>query len=297
MDMTDVTIIGLGQMGLTLAELMLKSGRSVCLWNRSADKAAPLVARGAQLAATPAAAIAASPVILVCVYDYEAADAILASEGVTGALAGRLVANLGTGGPEDARRSEAFMHAHGAHYIDGAIQAAPSQMGQDDTPVLISGSEAAFAEVQPLLKVLAGNLVYLGERIDAAAFMDLATLSYVYGAFAGFLHGAQIAEAVGIDVGTFGGVVNDISPTFGAFFKHEGAVIQSGDFQITESPMRISVTAVERILRTSERLGINTDVPALANRWLEQAVGAGLADEELAAVIKVLRRSGTPQPT
>jgi 3-hydroxyisobutyrate dehydrogenase-like beta-hydroxyacid dehydrogenase len=177
----------------------------------------------------------------------------------------------------------------GGHYLDGAIQAAPSQMGEAGTPILISGPAPVFAEAEPLLKILAGNLVYLGERIDAAAFMDLATLSYVYGAYAGFLHGARIAEATGISVESFGGIVSDISPSFGAFFKHQGAVIQSGNFAVSESPMRISIAAIDRILRASERLHLNTEMPTLLNRWLQEANRVKLADEELAALIKILR--------
>jgi 3-hydroxyisobutyrate dehydrogenase-like beta-hydroxyacid dehydrogenase len=291
---TDVTIIGLGPMGLALADLMLKAGKRVTLWNRSADKAKELIARGAKLAATPAAAIAASPVSLFIVFDYAAANTILRSAGVTEALKGKLIANLGTGSPQDAKDVAAFIKANGARYLDGAIQAAPSQMGQADTPVLLSGSRAVFDDALPLLKILAGNPVWLGEKIEAAAVMDLATLSYVYGAYAGFLHGARIAEATGIDVASFGTIVNDIAPSFGAFFRHQAGVIQSGDFSISESPLRISIPAVERIQKESETLAINSELPALVNGWLRRADRAGLADQELAALIKVLRQDGGP---
>jgi 3-hydroxyisobutyrate dehydrogenase-like beta-hydroxyacid dehydrogenase len=255
------------------------------------------VERGARLAPDSAAAIAASPVTLVCVYDYDAAESVLSAEGMPGALQDRLVINLGTGSPEDATRMEAHVRLHGGRYLDGAIQAAPSQMGRDDTPVFIAGRQQDFTEAESLLVAIAGNIVYLGDRIDAAAFMDLATLSYVYGAFAGFLHGARIAEATGIDVATYGRLVNAISPTFGAFFQHEGSVIASGDFRITESPLRISVPAVRRILLTSERLGLNTDLPALLDGWLQQAVADHLADEELAALVKVLRGANVRGPS
>ena len=289
--MSDVTVIGLGPMGTALAELMLKAGKSVSLWNRSPEKAASLVARGAMLAPNPAAAIAASSVTLICVYDYDAVDAVLAAEGVPSALQDRLLINLGTGSPDDAKRIEAHVHRHGGRYLDGAIQAAPSQMGQEDTPVFIAGQQDVFAEAEALLRIVAGNLAYLGDKIDAAAFMDLASLSYVYGAYAGFLHGARIAEATGIDVATYGSLVNAISPSFGAFFQHEGSVIASGDFRITESPLRISIPAVRRILLTSERLGLNTELPTLVDGWLRRAEAAGLANEELAAMVKVLRNA------
>jgi 3-hydroxyisobutyrate dehydrogenase-like beta-hydroxyacid dehydrogenase len=287
--MNEVTVIGLGAMGVTLARLLLRSGRRVTVWNRSADKATPLVAEGAALAPSAEAAIRSSRLVVMCVYDYAAARSIWALPGVAQAIDGRVLVHLSTGSPEDARSALAWATQHGARYLDGAIQAAPSQMGQDDTPLLLSGDAATHAEVADVLKLLAGNIVYLGKAIDAAATMDMATLSYVYGAFAGFVHGARLAESQGLDVARFGQIVNAISPSFGAFFQHEAAVIGSGDFRITESPLRISIEATQRILDTSRAAGINTEVPALFTDLLQRAGRAGLENEELAALIKVLR--------
>jgi 3-hydroxyisobutyrate dehydrogenase-like beta-hydroxyacid dehydrogenase len=287
--MSDVSLIGLGQMGVVLAKLLVAAGHSVTAWNRSPDKTRALAASGVKAASGPAQAIAASPVTLVILYDDAATDAVLSAEGVSQTLAGRLIVNLGTSGPEVARAFEQRIAAAGGRYVDGAIQAAPSQMGQPDTPILVSGAPADIDAVEPVLRVLGGNLVRVGERIDATAFMDLATLSYVYGAYAGFLHGARIAETVGVDVAAYGKLVEDISPSFGAFFAHEGRVIQSGDFTVSESPLRISISAVERILASSRDLGLDDAVPDLVSTWLRKAEARGLADEELAALIKVLR--------
>jgi 3-hydroxyisobutyrate dehydrogenase-like beta-hydroxyacid dehydrogenase len=287
--MSDVSLIGLGQMGVVLAKLLVAAGHSITAWNRSAEKTQALAASGVEAASGPAQAIAASPVTFVILYDDAAMDAVLSADGVGEALAGRWIVNLGTSGPEAARAFEQRVVAAGGRYVDGAIQAAPSQMGKPDTPILISGAPGDIDAVEPLLRVLGGNLVRVGERIDAAAFMDLATLSYVYGAYAGFLHGARMAETVGIDVAAYGKLVEDISPSFGAFFAHEGRVIQSGDFTVSESPLRISISAVDRIVNSSRDLGLDDAVPGLVNTWLRKAESQGLADEELAALIKVLR--------
>ena len=293
--MNEVTVIGLGAMGSTIARLLLDAGLQVTVWNRSADKAEALARAGATVAPTVEAALRASPIAVLCVYDYRAADAILGAPGAADALAGRVLVQLTTGSPEEARAALAFATSHGARYLDGAIQAAPSQMGQPDTPLLLSGEEAARHEVEPVLRVLAGNVVYLGEAIDAAATMDLATLSYVYGAFAGFLHGARLAEAAGLDVAAFGRIVNQISPSFGAFFEHEGGVIQSGDFAITESPLRISIEATRRILQSTRAAGVNPEFPAFVAGWFDRAEAAGLADLEAAALIEILREKRTLQ--
>jgi 3-hydroxyisobutyrate dehydrogenase-like beta-hydroxyacid dehydrogenase len=288
--MQEVTVIGLGSMGATLARLFLERGRKVTVWNRSPGKADALLRQGARLADSPAAAIAASPVSVMCVYDYRAVDAILQTPAASQAGRGRVLVQLTTGSPQEAIAAAQWAARHGLRYVEGAIQAAPSQMGKPDTPVLVSGNESTYREVQPLLDELAGNIIYLGEQIDAASTMDMATLSYVYGAFAGFVHGARLAESRGLDVGRYGRIVSDISPSFGAFFAHEGGVIQSGDFRITESPLRISVEATARILQASRDAGLDTEIPALPASLLARAQQAGYGDEEIAAVVKVLRQ-------
>ncbi|WPG39235.1 NAD(P)-binding domain-containing protein [Variovorax sp. EBFNA2] len=285
----EVSVLGLGAMGVVIARLFLDQGYKVTLWNRSADKADALVARGAVLARSAAEALRASRMAVMCVYDYRAADAIFAMDGVAAAMDGRLLAQLTTGSPKDAREAEAWAHRHGAAYLEGAIQAAPDQMGRPDTPLLVSGAQAVFAEAEPFLKVLAGGIVYLGEKASAAAAMDLSTLSSIYGTMLGFLHGARIAEHEGFDVAEYGRIVAGIMPTFAGFLEHEGAVIQSGDFAITQSPMRISVEATQRILQTAQEAGINTEFPTFAAGLFRRADAAGLGGEELAALIKLLR--------
>jgi len=287
--MKEVSVIGLGAMGATIAQLFLDRGWRVTVWNRSADKAAALVARGAVLAPSAAEAFRAHRAVVMCVYDYEAASAILALKGVAAAADGRLLLQLTTGSPQDARDAQAWAQRHGAAYLDGAIQAAPDQMGQPDTPVLLSGAAQARREAEPLLSVLAGNVVDLGEEIGAAAAMDLSTLSYVYGAILGFMHGARVAESEGFDVARYGEIVAGIAPAFGTFLQHEGKVIQSGDYAVSQSPMRISVEATQRLLDTARASGINTEFPAFAAGLLQRADAAGLGNQEIAALIKLLR--------
>lgn len=292
--MKTATVIGLGNMGITLARLLLRAGYRVTVWNRSRDKADALVNEGAHVAESVAAAVQASPLVIVCVFDYTAARAILARPEVEAALAGRTLVQLTTGSPREARESEAWAHRHGAKYLDGAIQAAPAEMGRPDTAILVSGAKSAYEPVEATLRLFGGGLTYLGETISAAATMDLATLSYVYGASLGFIHGARIAENEGFAVGQYGAIVEKIAPAFGAFLKYEGEVIQRGDFTVTASPMAISIEATNRILETARETGIPDEIPAFFAEFFQRAKAAGYQNEEMAALIKLLRK---PQPT
>src|SRR3970040_1998802 len=99
--MSEVTVIGLGNMGSALARALLENGRTVTVWNRSPQKAASLVEKGAVLAPNPSAAITDSPIIMVCVTDYAAANQIL--DEVATDLPGKLLDLFTTGSPEVAR--------------------------------------------------------------------------------------------------------------------------------------------------------------------------------------------------
>lgn len=283
------TVIGMGTMGRKLAALLLQAHHRVSVWNRSPAHAAEVVALGATPHQDVAQAIAASEVIVVCVKDYEAANAILLSPGVGGALTGRTVVHLTTGSPQEALDMDAWVRSHGGLYLDGAIQAAPEQMGLPTTPVFVSGAQQAFDNALAVLQVFGGGVTFLGERPSLASAMDFATLSYVYGATIGFFHGARIAETEGLDVEHYGVLVNQIAPSFGAFLQHEGQVIHSGDFAITQSPLRISIDATRRIAQHARDAGIHAAVPELAETLFRQAGEAGYADEEAAAVVKVMR--------
>ncbi|MGY0556967.1 MULTISPECIES: NAD(P)-dependent oxidoreductase [unclassified Lysobacter] len=287
--MKSATVIGLGQMGSTLARLLLDSGYRVSVWNRTAAKAEPLIARGAVLAPTALAAVSASTVVVVCVHDYAATHEILGTSEIAAALAGKLLLQLTTGSTGEARESDAWARGHGSAYLDGAIQAAPSQMGRPDTPILVSGAEATYREHEALLRVFGGEISYLGDDPGAASAMDMATLSYIYGASIGFFHGARIAEAEGFPVGKYGALVAGIGPTFADFLKYESEVVQSGDFSVGESPLSISVEATERIAHAARARGINDEFPSFASGLFKRADEAGLGGEEVAAIIKVLR--------
>jgi len=287
--MFEGSVIGLGAMGSTLARLLLRNGYRVTVWNRTSAKSEPLIRDGAILAPSAASAVGASPVVVVCVHDYKATNEILGTPEVASALAGRILIQLTTGSPQEARDSEAWARERGADYLDGAIQAAPEQMARPDTTILVSGTETAFRRSEPVLKVFGGNVKYLGEQVGAASAMDLATLSYVYGAVLGFFHGALVSESEGFGVDTYGSIVAEIAPSFGEFLKHEGAVIQTGNYAVSESPLKISVEATERLAQAARDAQINSEFPTFAAGLFKRAMVAGYGNEEAAALIKVLR--------
>lgn len=287
--MSDVTIIGLGEMGSTLARTLIDSGRSVTVWNRSAAKAATLTAKGAAFADSASAAAAASPITIICVSDYQAARDILETSQTTAALKGRTLVQLGNGTPKEARGGAAWASANGIDYLDGTILAWPSQVGGAETAILVSGSTQAFRRVEPELKALAGGLKHTGEAIGEASAIGAAVLSYLAGEWIGFCHAALILQAEEMRVDDYGALIAAISPILGAEARRMGEVIQTNNYGSPESTLKTSGSDIIRLVRQAHEAGINDEVPTFAANLFKRAIDAGHGPEEHVAVIKVLR--------
>ena len=285
--MTDVTVIGLGAMGSALAGALLKAGQNVTVWNRTAERAVPLVQHGATAAKDVRQAVAASPVIVVCVYDYAASRAVLDEAGA--ALAGKVLIEFSTGSPLDAREADRWARSRGADYLDGALLATPSQIGRPNTPVFLSGSETAYRRAEAVLKAVGGGLTYRGSEPGAAAAWDIAALSAMFGMMFGFFHGVRVCEAEGLSVGAFGDMMGQISPVIGEMVRQQGRSIAANDFANPESSMAICAGSGTLFLRQAREAEISAEFPAFADSLFRRAMAAGLGEETLSSMVKVLR--------
>jgi 3-hydroxyisobutyrate dehydrogenase-like beta-hydroxyacid dehydrogenase len=258
------------------------------VWNRTAERAKPILNQGTVLAPSALAAVQASPVVLICVADYAASRSILASPGVADALRGKVLVQLSTGTPQDARDDWAALS--GVAYLDGALLATPGQIGRPDTPLFISGEERALASCRPVLEAIAGNILYMGEPIGNAAAWDLATLSCMFGAMSGFFHGARICESEGLKVNEFSQMIGAISPVLGEMIDAEGQAIHTGRYGEPESSMATCAGSGLLFVKQAREAKLDASFPDFLMGLFDRALGAGFANERLAAMIKVLRQ-------
>jgi 3-hydroxyisobutyrate dehydrogenase-like beta-hydroxyacid dehydrogenase len=282
--MSALTMIGLGAMGSALARAFLGAGHDVTMWNRTPQRMAPLVAMGAAGADSLLAAIAASPVAVICIDSYAATTSLIGSDDVLAALSGRTLIQLSTGAPREARESEAWLKPHGIDYIDGAIMPYPEGIGEEDAQILFAGPQAAYARCEHLLSCLGGDVRYLGPNIAAAAALDMALLSRDLGSYRGSIHGAHACEAEGVDVATYASLFPD---SYGA--KRLVEVIHAGAYADPGATISVWDGAVERIRGQAVDAGINSEVPDFIASFIKRAIAAGHGEEDIAALIKVLR--------
>ena len=95
-------VCGLGGMGAAMVARLLDQGHRVTVWNRSAAKAAPLLARGAVWAPSPAAVAAQRQIVITSLFDEAALAAVYDGDGGLGTRPAARVSARPPSGPASA---------------------------------------------------------------------------------------------------------------------------------------------------------------------------------------------------
>lgn len=281
----ELTLLGLGHMGRALAGTLLDAGHDVAVWNRTPGRDAELVARGARGAADLPGAVRAAGTVVVCLYDHASVRATL--DPVAPELRGRAVVNLTTTTPHEARELAAWAAGHGVRYLDGAIMATPPLIGAAGAAVLYSGEEDVFRRARPLLDRWATS-TFEGSDPGRASLLDLAMLSAMYTMFAGFLHGAAMVGADGVDARSF---ARRAAPFLAAMTEHleaDAEAIDGGDYSAPEQSLDWS--DLGHLVRASEEQGVDPAPIALVEELRRRQVEAGHGAESFARIYEELRR-------
>ncbi|MEU2065093.1 NAD(P)-binding domain-containing protein [Streptomyces sp. NPDC013455] len=286
-DKPSVTVLGLGQMGAALAGALLAAGHPTTVWNRTAARAEPLAARGAVHAASVAEAVEASELVLVCVLDYVAVRELLAP--VAGRLRGRVLVNLTTGSPEQARAEAEWAAEHGAGYLDGGIMTTPPGVGDPANMVLYSGDPELFAAHQDTLAAL-GDPVGLGADPGLASLYDAGLLGLMWSVFGGWLHATALAGADGVAARDFTAVANRWLRTVAWFMTGYAEQIDAGVYPGDDATIDVQIAAIGHLLHASADRGVDTRLPELHLELMRAAAAAGHGGDSYARIIEEFRK-------
>ncbi|MEU5980295.1 NAD(P)-binding domain-containing protein [Streptomyces sp. NPDC047315] len=288
-----VTVVGLGAMGTALAEAFIRSGIATTVWNRTPQKAAGVVEKGAVHRTTVQEAVAASPLVVTCLTTYEVTREVLEPAGEF--LAGRTLVTLNSGTPPGAREMAAWAARAGARFLDGAVMSVPDSVGTPDTLVFFSGDTATFEEHRATLGALGGGTVHLGAEPDFTALYDSALGGILLPTLLGFLQGVALVTSRGVPAG-------DLVPYAAAWLEKIGAIlpelareVDSGEYADPASSVGIFHDGVASLVRDGEaEQGVGVDVSWLApvQDLLRKAVADGHRDHSIAVLAEYLRKPG-----
>ncbi|WP_236567978.1 MULTISPECIES: NAD(P)-dependent oxidoreductase [unclassified Nocardiopsis] len=282
-----VTVIGLGLMGRALASAFLGAGHPTTVWNRTAARAEELSARGAKPAGSAEEAVAASPLVVVCVSDHDAVHAILDPLDAR-TLRDRVLVNLSSGTSAQARANAVWARERGTVLLDGAIMAAPADMGTARAALLYSGPRPAFDLHAPALASL-GAGTHLGEDHGLSSLYEVAVMGMMWGMLNSFLHGAALLRAAGVEAAAFPPVVRGGIATVAEWLPDFARQVDDGSYPAPDATVGTHLAAMEHLVDESESLGVDAGLPRFVQGLAERAVAAGHGGSGYAALVELFR--------
>ncbi len=274
--MATIAVLGTGLLGAGMVENLLAKGEQVRVWNRSAHKLAPLVARGAQAAATPAEAVAGAERVHLVLAEDDAVDAVLAAAR-PGLGAGVPVFDHSTNRPDRVAERTARLRAEGVRYLSAPVFMSPNDGRNATGLMLVAGPTEEFEAARPALERMTGRLWHVGERADLASAYKLFGNSVLIGlsGIAGDL--LAMGEAQGLAPEQVGALFEVFKPGAALPFfvqrvAKKGEMPASFELSMARKDVRLMLEAAGG----AEGLVV---LPAVAEA-MDQALAEGLAERD-----------------
>ncbi|OLT32367.1 oxidoreductase [Actinomadura sp. CNU-125] len=284
-----VTVLGLGDMGSAIARTFVDRGDRTTVWNRTASRSAPLAAAGATVAATAAEAVAASPLVVLCLLDGTAVDEVLDSVG--GAIAGKVLVNLTSGSPAKARAHERRANERGAEYLDGKLMGDPPYIGTPNVMIPVSGSGDAWAAHGPTLRGL-GTVAYHGPDAGAAAVEFMAQVAVSYELLVGYLHTLRLVQEEGVDVVEFAERVAVSIPAYPPLLTGMARAVKSGEYAPDLGPLRVQAALMDDMIDHRESVGVEAVRMREVKKLMDRRIADGHGDQGFSSLFELLAEDG-----
>lgn len=280
-----VGLIGLGRMGEAIAHRLLKTGRSLIVWNRTSSKGDALAKEGVFIARAPHEVVEQTPVTLVIVRDDAAVGEIYGGAGglLAGKLAGRTIVDLSTttiaAKVEVGRRVTAL----GGRFVDAPVSGTVGPAREGRLVVMAGAEPEALATAMPVLEALAHRVVHTGPvGTGMAAKLALNLPLAVYWQALG--EALALGQAYGLEACEVLSMIADSKAAVGAL-AGKLPIIRGEDDRVEFdlSGMAKDLTAM---IVAASAAGLRVPAATAARDSAAEAVAAGWGDRDLAALVR-----------
>jgi 3-hydroxyisobutyrate dehydrogenase len=286
----DVAFIGLGHMGSHMASHVLRGEGKLVVHDKNEDVVREFVKKGATRVSCPAEAASVADAVLCSLPDPTAVRSVLTgSRGIAEGNRAKIVVDLSTTGGKTERELAAALDARGIMLLDGPVSGGPAGAEAGTLSVMVSGHEASYQKVSPILKHFAGNIFYLGEKSGLGQTMklvnNLLTASCAIASFEALVFGTK----AGLRPEDMIDVINSSSGRNSATVKKIPQCILPGTF-----PQRFTTGLfykdVKLGVEEAEALGAPLRVIDAALQFLRFAMSQGDGPLDYANTIKHLEK-------
>lgn len=285
-DATTVGFAGLGRMGTAMARNILRAGFPLTVYNRTLGRSGTLVDEGARAVEEPAD-LGVCDLVVTMVSDGAAARSILVDGGVFDALLpGSLVLEMSTIGPSAIAELAHEADRRSIHLLDAPVSGSVSVAENGLLFAMVGGNDRAYERAVPVLDAMTKGHILLGPS-GAGAAMKLALNSMIAATNESIAETLALATRFGIDGEDAydvlaGGVLASPFVLYkrGAFLHPDTEPVA-----FTAGLMRKDLALVDDL---ASRLDVRIPVARAATSILEEALEHGLAEADMASVLRLL---------
>ena len=193
-----IGFIGLGQMGLPIATNLQSSGFPLHIHNRTADKAKPLVEKGAVYFKTSAGAALPGGIVISIVSDDRALEALVTDEFLAALKPGGLHISMSTVSPATSQRLSERHAAAGSSLLAAPVFGRPEAAAARKLWICASGRAADKQRAKPIFDLISQGVFDFGESIGAGNVVKLAGNFLLTAAIEAMAEASALAEKNGI---------------------------------------------------------------------------------------------------
>lgn len=285
--------LGLGAMGQLIVPRLMAAGHEVAAWNRSRDKAEPLIAQGMRWAESPKAVAAQSEIVFSVVTDAKAVREIALGENgiVAGLKRDGIYIDMSTIAPDDSRAVAAEFARAGSIMLDGPLSGSPVTVKAGQASIMIGGDEAAFERAKPVLLAIGPKVTRIGGQ-GLACQMKIAVNLLLMVEVIAFGEAVALAEKGGVArEAAVDAILKSVaaSPVLG----YRGPFILEG--KMPEVPLAdVTLQQKDMILALdlARKLGSPTPLAAAANEMMNACRGLGIDANDFVVAHRAYRMLG-----
>ena len=277
-----VAVLGTGIMGAAIARNLLRTGHDVRVWNRTAAKAEPLAADGAQLAVTPAEAVSGADIVITMLYDGPAAlEAVTAA--APGLRPGAIWLQTTTAGVDSIAALADLARQEGVLFVDSPVLGTKGPAEAGKLTVLAAGPEEARSRLGSVLDAIGSRTIWVGEdgATAAATRLKLVCNSWVLALTHGTAETLALAKGLDVDPQNFFDAVAG-GPNDCGYLHIKSDVILSGDYAPSFG-LTTAAKDARLILEAADAAHVRMDVTAAGAERFRRAEEQGHGDEDMAA--------------
>lgn len=249
------------------------------VYNRSKEKAAPLLDRGATWSDRPLAECQRG---VICLYTTDVVNQVL-EQFDSDLRPGQILIDATTGNPDQTEQLGKSLHQRGVEYLESPIAASSEQTRQGQAVAMVAGTQAAFDACEDLYNALVAKVHYLGPWGNAAKIKLVNNLILGLNR-AALAEGLTFSKSVGLEPELALKVLRE-SNSYSGVMDTKGEKMVTGDFA-TQAKLSQHAKDVRILIEQARQRGGRLPFSELHLQLLEHAENSGWGELDNSAIIR-----------